>query len=353
MQPALSSTSTLRDAVGQIESARQRIAVVVDNTGRLIGTITDGDVRRAILSGKDLDCLAQDVCNKNPFTADVNLAESQLAKILFDEGLEAIPLVDLNGNFVRIVHISDNYTGPMAGGGEGFGAAIIMAGGEGKRLLPLTTDIPKPLIEVGGVPMIERSVKSLARARVPKIFISVNYLAHKIESHFNDGEHFGVKIYYLREKEKLGTAGALTLLPDRIEAPILVINGDVLTGADYGNLLSFHHELGSTLTVAATDYRVDIPYGVLRVDGTGVQRIEEKPSQRFLCNAGIYALSPDALNYLPKNVPFDMPDLIESIIAVGKDVNVFPLHEYWADVGNAADLAQAQTDIETIENSYD
>ena len=353
MGPLLSSNSTLRDAVGQIESARQRIAVVVDNSGRLTGTITDGDIRRAILSGKSLDCLAQDVCNTNPLTADVNLPENHLAEILSGEGLEAIPLIDSNGNFVRIIHISDFYTGPMAGGGEGFGAAIIMAGGEGKRLLPLTNNIPKPLIKVGGVPMIERSVKSLARARIPKIYISVNYLAHKIESHFEDGNKFGVKIYYLREKKKLGTAGALSLFPDEPDAPLLVINGDVLTGADYGNLLSFHHELGSTLTVAATEYYVDIPYGVLRVDGTRVRRIEEKPSQRFLCNAGIYALSPDALKFLPQNVPFDMPDLIDTIIAMGKGVNVFPLHEYWTDVGNVADLERAQHDIEKIETHND
>ena len=148
MHPILNSRSTLRDAVGQIESVRQRIAVVVDYSGRLTGTITDGDIRRAILSGKGLDCLAQDVCNTNPLTADVNLADSRLAELLSDKGLEAIPLIDSNGNFIRIVHISDFYAGPITGGGEGFGAAIIMAGGKGKRLLPLTTNIPKPLIEV-------------------------------------------------------------------------------------------------------------------------------------------------------------------------------------------------------------
>ena len=151
----------------------------------------------------------------------------------------------------------------------------------------------------------------------------------------------------------MGTAGALSLLPPGEHYPLLVINGDVLTGADYGNLLSFYHELGSTLTVAATEYYVDIPYGVLRVDGTRVRRIEEKPSQRFLCNAGIYALSPDALKFLPQNVPFDMPDLIDTIIAMGKGVNVFPLHEYWTDVGNVADLERAQHDIEKIETHND
>ena len=349
MEPLLTKSSSLRDAIGLIETNRRGIAVVVDEVGSLTGTITDGDIRRAILAGYDLDSNAIEICNRNPLTADIRTSENYLVELLTERALEAIPLIDARGRFVRIVHILDFRPEQALGGGEGFAAAVIMAGGEGKRLQPLTKNTPKPLIEVGGTPMIGRLVQSLARARVSTIYIAVNYLAHKIENYFRDGSEFGVNICYLREKEKMGTAGGLSLLPEFLNGSLLVINGDVLTGAEYSNLLSFHEEMGSMLTIAATKYRVDIPYGVLRADGARVINIEEKPSQQFLCNAGMYALSTKALNFLSGNGSQDMPDLIATLIEANCRVNVFPLHEYWLDVGNAADLEQARRDIKLLD----
>lgn len=349
MQPLLSIESTLRDAIAQIETVRRGIAVVIADDGRLIGTITDGDIRRAILAGHELGGPVKDMVNRSPLTAPVGTSDAYLADLLLDRGLEAIPLVDSGGGFSKIVHINDLRPDLEFGSGEGFAAAVIMAGGEGRRLQPLTMEKPKPLIEVGGVPMIERLVLALVRAGIPQIYIAVNYLAQMIEDHFGDGDAFGTVITYLREKEKMGTAGALSLLPQTMDAPFLVINGDVLTGSDYRNLLTFHQEQKSILTVAATDYRVDIPYGVLRTQGTRVVAIEEKPSQRFLCNAGIYVLSPEALAHLPKDRPSDMPDLIETVMARNGSVSVFPIHEYWADVGNAADLERAQRDVDKLD----
>ena len=349
MQPLLSQTSTLREAVAQIEAVRRGIAVVVDEHGRLIGTVTDGDIRRAILAGHELDSAVNEAVNRTPLTADIGASDASLADLLLGHGLEAVPLVDAQGRFVKIAHIRDLRPDLDFGGGEECAAAVIMAGGEGRRLQPLTMEKPKPMIEVGSVPMIERLVLSLVRAGVPRIYIAVNYLAHMIEEHFGSGDRFGTTITYLREKEKMGTAGALSLLPEPISAPLLVINGDVLTGSDYRNLLSFHEEQESVLTVAATEYHVDIPYGVLRAEGARVTSIEEKPSQRFLCNAGIYVLSPEALAHLPDSRPCDMPDLIAAVIARQGPVNVFPIHEYWADVGNAADLERAQQDVKQLD----
>lgn len=174
-----------------------------------------------------------------------------------------------------------------------------MAGGEGMRLRPLTETIPKPMVDIGGVPLIERQIQRLVRAGIRRAYISVNYLSHIIEKHFGDGVDFGLEICYLREQEKLGTAGALSLLPERPVAPIIVMNGDILTTSDFGSLYAFHNNYSAQVTVAAVDYRVNIPYGVIRAEGPYVTELAEKPSQRFLCNAGIYAVSPLALGMLP------------------------------------------------------
>lgn len=348
MRPALSRHSTLRDAVREIEASRRSIAVVVDDGSKLIGTVTDGDIRRAILAGQELDDTVGRAMNRTPLTADNGTSDSYLVALLKERGLEAIPLVDAEGRLVRLVHIADLDPESARGGGEGYAAVVIMAGGEGQRLRPLTEEKPKPMIEVGGRPMIERLVCSLVRAGVPRIYIAINYLGHIIEDYFGDGSEFGTDIAYLREEEKMGTAGALSLLPELPPAPLLVINGDVLTGSDYRNLLLYHDEHDAVLTVAATDYRVEIPYGVLRTEGTRVTGIVEKPSQRFLCIAGIYVLAPEVLAQLPEKRPCDMPDLIEAVLLQGGNLSVFPIHEYWTDISNVADLARAENAVKDL-----
>lgn len=347
--PLLSKKTTIRDAVEAIEKGRQGIAVIVDERGLLLGTVTDGDVRRAILSGFSLDSPIKEAMNSKPTTALVGSPDSYLADLLIELSLEAIPLIDTHGKFVEIVHIRDLKSDAPVGGGEGFAAAVIMAGGEGRRLQPLTEHKPKPLIEVGGMPMIERQVRDLTRAGVPQIYISVNYLGHMIEEHFGDGSRFDTKIIYLHEKQKMGTAGALSLLPEPPDAPILVMNGDVLTTPNFQNLLLYHKDNKSVLTVAATEYQIEIPYGVLETDGALVTGIAEKPSQRFLCNAGMYVISPDALLLLPETIPCDMPDFLNAVMQSANNLCVFPIHEYWADVGNSLDLERAEKEITQME----
>jgi dTDP-glucose pyrophosphorylase len=350
-KPLTIVATTIRDAVRAIEEGRRGIAVVVDDQDILIGTVTDGDIRRSILAGHGLDSAIEKAMNKNPITAPMGSSESLLTDLLVKHSLEALPLINQQGHFVEIVHIRELKPETTGGGGEGFAAAVIMAGGEGRRLQPLTDNKPKPLIEVGGMPMIERQVRDLVRAGVPHIYISVNYLGHMIEEYFGNGSRFDTKITYLHEKEKMGTAGALSLLPKPPKAPILVMNGDVLTNPSFKNLFLYHNNQNSILTIAATEYQIEIPYGVLKTDGARVTGISEKPSQRFLCNAGVYVLSPEALELMPTKVPCDMPDLVNAALEKFHAVCVFPMHEYWADVGNARDLERAEQEIGQLENS--
>lgn len=312
----------------------------MDGSRRVIGTLTDGDIRRCLLVGGTLETPVVQAMKADPLIAQVGSSDSHLVAMMQSRKVIAIPLVNALREFVRIAHIGD--LNPDNGLGErrcGFGAGVIMAGGEGLRLRPLTKDIPKPLIEVGGVPLIERLARRLVKAGVPRIFVAVNYLGHLIKEHFGKAD-LGVPISYLREETKLGTAGALSLLPE-LSDPVVVLNGDILTTSDIGSLYTFHEEHDADLTVAAVDYRIQIPYGVIRAKGSFLEAIEEKPSQRFFCNAGIYALSPETLGMVKPGF-CDMPNLINDCLAAGKRVTVFPVHEYWTDVGTPSDLERAR-----------
>ena len=339
---ALTSSANLRDAVRVIEETRKTIAVVTDDTGRVIGALTDGDIRRALLAGRELSDCVTEAMNPSPITAEETTAQGYLLECLQANNLEALPLVDADGRFKRVVHINDLSPEERTGGAEGFFAAVIMAGGEGLRLRPLTDTTPKVMLDVGGMPLIERQVRRLAKSGIKRIYISVGYLREVIENHLGDGADFAVSIEYLHEKKKLGTGGALSLLPTQPTGPLLVINGDVLTTSDYRHLLDFHLQHDATVTVAAADYHLQIPYGVIKSDGVRAVALEEKPSQRFLCNAGIYALAPDATRLVPHDQFYNMTDLIERCIGEGRHVVVFLIHEYWTDIGTLAELEKAR-----------
>jgi dTDP-glucose pyrophosphorylase len=350
-QPTLTADATLRDAVAVIERTRRLIAAVVGADGSLLGILSDGDIRRALLDGKELDAPAANAMTRSPITASTALREDELVELMLSRGTAAVPVVDDGGRFVRVVQLLDYDTRSpeVVGEARGYAAAVIMAGGEGRRLRPLTADRPKPMIDIGGVPLIERLVRAMVKSGLRRIFISTNYLGHVIEDHFGDGSEFGAEIAYLREREKLGTAGALTLLPERPNGPILVVNGDVLTTSDFGKLLDYHKETQAFVTVGAVIYRVQIPFGVLRLNGDRAVGVEEKPSQSFLCNAGIYVLRPDTLDLLPTRGLVDMPDVISRAIAAGSRVSVFPIHEYWTDIGSPSDLQNALAEFQSEE----
>lgn len=342
--------ASLMDAVRAIEVSRRRIAVVVAGDGCLLGTLTDGDIRRHLLAGGNLEAPVSKAMNTSPLTAEIGSPDGYMKDLMRRGNVIALPLVDGGGKFLRLMHLMDLEQGDtQASGASGFSFAVIMAGGEGTRLRPLTEAIPKPMVKIGGVPLLERQIQRLAKVGISQAYISVNYLSHIIEDYFGDGRDFGIEICYLREQEKLGTAGALSLLPEYPDRPIMVMNGDILTTSDFDSLYSFHMIHGAQITVAAIDHRVDIPYGVIRADGPFVTGLVEKPSERFLCNAGIYAVSPEALGLLPGGKYSNMTDLIEACLAINLPVAVFPVHEYWNDIGTPDDLEKARIHFANME----
>jgi len=343
----IGTTATLVDAIRALEISAKRLAVVIsENNNEVLGTLTDGDIRRCILSGFTLQMSVVDAMNSNPVTANVNVSDGELRELMRKHNIRSLPLVDGKNHYVRTLHETDL----LAAGDDfvnerTFAAAVIMAGGEGTRLRPLTENLPKPMVEINGTPLLERQIRGLSKMGIGLIYISVNYLSDIIKDYFGDGNEFGVEVHYLHEDKKLGTAGALSLLPEmETTKPLLVMNGDILTTSDFIHLYHFHNEHRSTVTVSAINYHVEIPYGVIQCDGPRVIRLQEKPSQSFFCNAGIYAISVDILKKIPADAFWNMTDLIEQCLAEGESVSVFPVHEYWTDIGTPADLERARND---------
>ncbi len=327
--------ATVRQVMKAIDQNKQGIVLVVDEHGQLVGTITDGDVRRFLLTSGGLDEPADKLVWRNPVTAPQETAPGKLLRMLAEHKLRNIPLLDQDGRPTGVFSLRDVVSGDQAAP-----VAAILAGGEGKRLRPLTENLPKPMLPVGDTPLLQRIVENLVAAGFKRIYISVNYKGELIEKHFGDGSEFGAEISYLREETKLDTAGPLALLPPP-ESPLLVINGDVFTSTGLDRLYEFHLAQRCVMTVAATEYRVKVPYGVLNLAGHLMVGMEEKPEQSFYCNGGIYVINPEILRLIPRGQPFGMNDLLERVLAAGLPVAAFPIHESWVDVGRMADLERA------------
>ncbi len=347
---SLLATASLIDAISAIEATAKRLAVVLSEDELVLGTLTDGDIRRYILQGHNLQSLVVDVMNSNPVTASVNASDSVLREMLVNNNIRSLPLVDENNKYIRTLHEMElDSTNDSVPNEKTFSAAIIMAGGEGTRLRPLTEDTPKPMIEINGLPLLERQIHRLCNMGITTVYISVNYLCEVIKNYFGNGNKFGVDIHYLHEDKKLGTAGALSLVPDFNDLEsVLVMNGDVLTTSDFIHLFHFHKEHRSEITISAVDYHVEIPYGVIQNDGAEVKSLQEKPSQHFFCNAGIYALSGSIMGKIPVNTFWNMTDLIEQCLEDGNKVSVFPVHEYWSDIGTPDDLDRAREEFKGL-----
>ncbi len=347
----INESADVREAIRAIEAGQKGIAVIVNTNGCLQGVVTDGDIRRGLLAGVKLKASITSIMNRKPTKAVSGMSQSSIVELLKQSALESLPLVDSKNCVIDVILLTDLTQETDTGKADGFSCALIMAGGEGRRLLPLTENLPKPLVEVGGMPLIERQVRRVANAGVSRIYIAVNYLAGMIESHLGDGSRYGVEIQYLREQQKLGTAGALSLIKDTLDGPVLLMNGDVFTSIDFRYLLDFHSKHQPLITVAAIDYHVEIPYGVIKTAGAFAVCLEEKPSQQFLCNAGIYAISPEAVSQVPQNQPYNMTDLIELGISQKSGVAVFPVHEYWSDIGTHAELDKARSELKIVKET--
>lgn len=335
--------ATLRDALRNIDDTGAGIALVVDAGRRLLGTLSDGDIRRALIRGEDLDGPCGAFANPTPATAAAEMDPASRLGLLRSRKLRQLPLVDGAGRVVGLSTVSDFLEMP-----ERTEAVVIMAGGRGTRLAELTAHTPKPMLKVGPRPMLDTVVDAFAAQGFRRIFLSINYRGEQIEAHFGDGSERGLHIRYLREDSPRGTCGALSLLPDDVEGDVLVTNGDVLTKMDYGRLAEDHAAAGAAATVVVRDYEMQVPFGVINAEREQVLGIEEKPSQIYRINAGIYALSPSARRLIPPDQAFDMPQLLQALLTAGLAVRAHRAEGYWVDVGRMADFTRANEDYETI-----
>lgn len=335
----ISPNTAIRDAIKVIDEGALQIALVVDANQRLLGTVTDGDVRRGILKSIPLDAPASQIMNASPTTARIDDSRESILVLLKQKSLHQIPVVDQNGRVTGLEAL-EGLLEPETREN----LVVIMAGGLGSRLRPLTNDCPKPMLKVGGRPILETILQNFLEYGFRKFCFAVNYKAEIIREYFGDGAQFGCAINYLHENEPLGTAGALSLLPSIPEHPIVVMNGDVLTKVDFKSLLDFHYKHDAHATMCVREYDIQVPYGVVRVDQHRLQSIEEKPVHRFFINAGVYVLNPDSLKLIEHAQHCDMPSLFSSLVNEGLEVAVFPVREYWLDLGKVDDFNRAQGD---------
>ncbi len=338
----VSKKSTVQDILKVIDKNREGIALVVDDKSRLLGTITDGDVRRFILKNPDIHTKCEKIMNRSyEYTKKDSFEE--IKRLMQENRIRHIPLIGKDRKLIRLF-ISDTIYEPQQGI-----VAVIMAGGEGRRLKEITPKTPKPLVEIGQKPILEEIITDLKAHNIRQIYIILNYKAKTIQRHFGDGSNFGVNVKYIIEKKKLGTAGALSLLPkEGLPETILVINSDLLTNANFKSLISFYHDRHFFMCIAAKEYVFDIPFGVFDMSNGYLIGIKEKPSQRFFCNAGIYVLNREIIKFVPKNKKFDMTDLIKIVTHRSLPVGAFPLFEYWIDIGNVDDYRRAKKEYNTV-----
>lgn len=342
-QTLLRPSATIREALERIDAVGIQVALVVDEDGRLLGTVTDGDVRRAILRGTSMEDPVGRVMNENPTTARTQDDRETLLALMRQRRLHQIPVLDARWRVVGL-EVLDDLLSPE----PKTNPVVLMAGGLGTRLRPMTDDCPKPLLCVGSKPILETIIEAFIEHGFGHFYVSVNYKAEMIEAHFGDGNRWGIEIEYLREEERLGTAGALSLLPGSPREPVFVMNGDLITRLNFGHLLDFHTTHDSMATMCVREYEMQVPYGVIRTQSHRIIDIHEKPTERYLVNAGVYILQPEALSLIPRSRFFDMPDLFKALMDQGQETAVFPIREYWMDIGQPADFHKANGHFDEI-----
>lgn len=338
----LSPGDTITSALRCLAGNGLGLAVVVDGDGQVHGTVTDSDIRRAALAGGDADTPVSEVMSSRPLGVAPMTPDDQVLEILARHRLRSLPVVEA-GELVGIRALESLPAGRTPR------TAVIMAGGRGVRLRPVTDKVPKPLLKVGSKSIVERLILGLARAGVEEVFLAVNYKAEVFEQRLGTGEHLGVTIRYLHEEHAMGTAGALSLLPPDAYGPLLVANGDILTTVDFSALFDFHWRHGGAITVAGVDHPSNIPYGVLRNVEHHLLSIDEKPQRRDFCSAGIYVVEPDVLGLLAPKEAVGMPELIADVLAEGRAVNVFPILEGWYDIGETAQFERVLVEFSASE----
>jgi len=337
----LDENSSVKDALLVIDKGTMRIAIIVDKDNKLLGTLNDGDIRRALLNGIKLDESIKNVYYKTPSICSIHDSKDTVIQTAIKNKVYQIPIVDDENKLVDVEDLATLLTSVNKKN-----KVILMAGGLGTRLQPLTNNIPKPLLKVGTKPILETIIENFASYGFKDIIISVNYKSEMIKNYFKDGSKLGVNIEYIEEAKRLGTAGALSLLKESPNEPFFVMNGDLLSNVNFNHLLDFHYFGNSTATMCVREFQYQIPYGVIETSEDKICSIVEKPIQNFFVNAGIYLLSPKVLDFIPNDEFYDMPTLFNKLIEKNKNVLSFPIHEYWLDIGQHNDFVQANNEYD-------
>ena len=339
----LRQNATIKEALGIIDSGAMQIALVVDDNDKLLGTLTDGDIRRGILRGLDLDSSIETIVFKEPAIAKISSTKEEILKIALSKKLHQIPIVDDNGIVLDLKEIEELVEPKIK-----TSRVILMVGGLGTRLRPLTQDTPKPMLKVGNKPILQTIVERFAEYGFVNITMCVNFNASIIRDYFSDGKEFGVNIDYVLEEKRMGTAGALSLLKERPSEPFFVMNGDLLTNVNFEHIFNYHTLHKATATMCVREYDYEVPYGVVKMNDNKITAIAEKPVQKFFVSAGIYMLSPEILDLIPKNEFYDMPALFEKLIKLSKNVISFPIREYWLDIGRMEEYQRANEEYKEV-----
>lgn len=339
----ITEETSIRETLKKIDSSSMQIALVVNDQKKLLGTVTDGDIRRGLLKGLTLDNAVESIVFRTPTTAKLSDSKESVIKQALDKKLHQIPIVDADGCIISLKEIEE-----LVRSTQKTNKVMLMVGGLGSRLHPLTQDTPKPMLNVGGKPILQTIVERLAEYGFVNIVMCVNYKAEMIQDYFGDGSLFGVSITYLIEEKRMGTAGALSLLLDKPEESFIVMNGDLLTSVNFENLLDYHAAQKAVATMCVREYDFQVPYGVVSIEGNKVESIIEKPVHKFFVSAGIYMLSPQVIDLIPKKQYFDMPTLFEKLIATEQIFVSFPIHEYWLDIGRMNEYEQANREYSKV-----
>lgn len=336
-------SNTIREVLEIIDKNSKQLALVTDGDLRLIGTISDGDVRRALLKGYTLDNQITDIYFKDPTYAKISDSKESIIRIATNKKIHQIPIIDSSRRLVGL-DVLDELLEKTAKNNK----VVLMVGGLGIRLRPLTENVPKPMLKVGNKPILETIVEKFAEYGYNEIIMCVNYKSQVIQDYFRDGSKFGVSIQYLVEEQRMGTAGALSLINQKIEEHFFVMNGDLLTNVNFEHLQNYHVSNESSATMCVREYIHKVPYGVVNLNDNKIESIKEKPEYKFFVSAGIYMLSPSSLEFIPKNEYYDMPTLFEKLIKNNKKTISFPIREYWLDIGRIEEFEKANNEYHEV-----